>query len=95
MNSESDDLHDLFGYRVRGRSGDLGIVVEEQWSLRDDIDLELVVRGGVTGALVYLVPRRAVLDVSDERRTVTVDADAADFVPALRDDATVVLDLKS
>lgn len=72
-----------------GRHGELGIVEES----RPDDDLGLVVRGGVSHALAFHLPGGKLLEVSDEWRTVTADVDVADFVPSLRDDGTVVLQL--
>jgi hypothetical protein len=80
----------LVGYRLLGRYGDLGIVEGESSA---GGELMLVVRGGVSRALVFHVPMRRTLDVSAQRRTVTVDVDVADFVPSLGDDGTVVLEL--
>jgi hypothetical protein len=54
----------------------------------------LVVRGGVSRALVYRVPWRRIVEVSDEGSTLRADVDIADFVPSLGDDGTVVLELK-
>jgi len=85
-----DQLADLVGFRLLGRFGELGIV-EGRSSLGDDVTL--VARGGVSHALVYHVPERSILEVSAERRTVTVDVDVADFVPSLGNDGTVVLEL--
>lgn len=90
LNIRVDHLADLVGYRLLGRYGELGMV--EGASSPDD-DLTLVVRGGVSHALVYHVPGRRIQEVSAARRTVTVDVDVADFVPSLADDGTVVLEL--
>lgn len=72
-----------------GRYGELGTVVAVETMPDDD----LVVRGGVSQALVYRLPTRRIRDVSAELRTVTADVGVADFVPSLHDDGTVVLQL--
>ena len=87
--SAHDQLPDLVGYRVLGRYGELGTVVAAATT-----DHDLVVRGGVSHALVYVLPIRRIRDVSAKRRTVTADVDVEDFVPSLGDDGTVVLELK-
>lgn len=76
-----------------GRSGELGTVVDVELAPGTVDGPALVVRGGVSQALVYHVPSRQIVDVSNEHRTVTADADVADFVPLLRADGTVVLRL--
>lgn len=72
-----------------GRYGELGTIVAVETPPHDD----LVVRGGVSKALVYRLPTRRIREISAERRTVTADVDVADFVPSLHDDGTVVLQL--
>jgi len=93
LNVRGDHLSDLVGYRVLGRYGELGIVVEVELVNEDIDELALVVRGGASDALVYLVPSRRLLGISYENRTVTTEVDVADFVPYLLDDGTVLLRL--
>lgn len=76
-----------------GRYGELGTVVDTELAPGDMDGPALVVRGGVSEALVYHVPSRRILGVSNENCTVTVDADVTDFVPLLSADGTVVLRL--
>jgi hypothetical protein len=81
----------LVGFRVVGRHGELGVVVEPE----DDRDPSspLVVRGGVSSGLLYLVPPRCVEAIRSDRRTVVLDVDLHDFVPSLRADGVVELRL--
>ena len=90
LNTRDGHLGDVVGYRLLGRHGELGFVEGE---LSPDGDVKLVVRGGVSHALVYHVPRRRIVEVSAGRRTVTADVDVADFAPFLREDGVVVLEL--
>ncbi|MDH4102112.1 MAG: hypothetical protein OEW52_02910 [Thermoleophilia bacterium] len=76
-----------------GRYGELGTVVGMELAPGEIDGPALVVRGGVSERLVYLVPSRRIVGVSDENCTVTADADVADFVPLLSDDGTLVLRL--
>ncbi|HLG09420.1 MAG TPA: hypothetical protein VI409_12205 [Gaiellaceae bacterium] len=76
-----------------GRYGELGTVVDMELAPGELDGPALVVRGGVSEALVYLVPSRRIVSVSTESCTVTVDADVADFIPVLRDDGMIVLRL--
>ena len=78
-----------------GRYGELGTVVDTELAPGDTDGPALIVRGGVSEALLYHVPGRRILDVSNERRTVTADAHVADFVPILGGDGTVVLRMRS
>lgn len=84
---------DLVGYRVIGRHGELGIVVDGEVFRGAGDGPTIVVRGGVSDALLYNVPATRLLSISREARTVTVDVDVADFVPRLGDDGTVELHL--
>lgn len=74
-----------------GSHGGLGTVVGIEL-MTGDVDV-LIVRGGMSEALVYYVPSERIVEVSTESSTVLADADVADFVPHLRDDGTVVLHL--
>jgi hypothetical protein len=80
---------------VLGRYGELGTVVDTELAPGDMDGPALIVRGGVSEALVYHVPSRRILGVSNENCTVTADADVTDFVPFLSDDGTIVLRLGS
>jgi hypothetical protein len=75
---------------VLGRHGELGTVI----AVETTPEIDLVVRGGVSQALTYRLPRRRISHMSVKRRTVTADVDVADFVPSLATDGTVVLELK-
>ncbi len=86
-------LADLVGFRILGREGELGHIVDYE-------DLEgapgaavLVVRGGVSDSLVYHVPAMRLLSVSRETCTVRTDVDIADFVPRFGEGGTVELRL--
>jgi len=81
----------LIGYRVDGRHGRLGTVIDAEGEERETEQSEILVRGGASDALYYHVPSAAVVDVSLERRTVTLDLDVVDFTPRLRDDGSVDL----
>lgn len=80
---------DVVGYRALGRQGELGVVVGIE--AEDGRPSELVVRGGISAALTYYVPTAFVRTVSDDRRTIHLDADLSDFVPKLHEDGTVEL----
>jgi hypothetical protein len=80
----------LVGYRVVGRHGELGVVVDDE-RLRQFSDETIVVRGGVSDALLYHVPTELFRSISATSRTVTVDADVADFFPRLGQNGTVEL----
>jgi hypothetical protein len=81
---------DLVGFRALGRQGELGVVVDVADGLERRAR-ELVVRGGVTAALVYFVPETCVRAIASERRTLVCDVDVTDFVPTLHVDGTVEL----
>ena len=76
-----------------GRYGELGTVVDVELVPEAIDGPVLVVRGGISKALVYLVPSRRIVGVSTESCTVATDADVADFVPLLTDEGTVLLRL--
>lgn len=86
-------LPDLLGYRVRGRHGELGIVVDRRGFRGTGDDPTILVRGGVSDALLYHVPATRLRSVSRATRTATIDVDVADFVPRLGDDGSVELHL--
>ncbi|HET9437818.1 MAG TPA: hypothetical protein VFO64_06430 [Gaiellaceae bacterium] len=52
-----------------------------------------MVRGGVSSALLYVVPARRIEAVRPDRRTIVLDVDFHDFVPSLRADGIVELRL--
>lgn len=81
----------LTGFRVDGRHGRLGIVIDAESEGREVEQAEILVRGGASDALYYHVPTAVVTVVSRERRTVTLDLDVIDFTPRLRDDGSVDL----
>lgn len=89
---EHRDARSLLGYRVAGRHGSLGVVVELV-ELDDDLPL-LLAEGGTSGALVFHVPLSAVERVDDRERTVWIDEDVTSFVPSLREDGRVQLLLR-
>lgn len=80
---------DLVGFRAVGRYGELGVVVESQQSLTRGAGI--VVRGGVSSALLFLVPEARVHSIEPARRLVRLDVDLADFTPSLLGDGTVEL----
>lgn len=85
---------DLVGFQALGRHGELGVVV----GVADGGDghpQEIVIRGGVSSALIYFVPPAHVHAISPERRTVVLDVDLTDFVPTLRADGTIELRLSA
>ena len=86
---------DLVGYRMLGRHGELGRVVELEGIEGAPESSTLVVRGGVSDALIYHVPAMRLVSVSRETGTVEADVDVADFVPSLGDGGTVELRLSS
>ena len=79
----------IVGFEALGRHGALGVVVEVE-ELGEEAPV-LVVRGGVSKALVYHVPWARVRAVSRTERHVVLDLDLADFDPFLRDDGIVEL----
>lgn len=86
---------DLIGYRVLGRQGELGVVVDEDGLDAADETSTIAIRGGVSDALLYRIPVVLLVSVSHELRTATVDTDVAAFAPSLRDDGTIELTLAS
>lgn len=82
---------DLVGFRALGRAGsELGIVVERGRDAAGALD-EIIVRGGVSAALVYVLPSACVRAVSLERKAVVFDLDLIDLVPTLQPDGTIEL----
>lgn len=89
------DVRDLVGYRVLGREGELGVVVDEV-DVYDAYETSTIaIRGGVSDALLYRIPAALLVRVSRETRTAAVDVDVAAFVPNLREDGTIELNLRS
>jgi hypothetical protein len=85
---------DLLGFRAVGRHGALGVVVPSPHEVGDDSS-EIVVRGGVSQALLFFLPPERVRAVSSDDGTVVFDVDLADFVPNLREDGWVELRISS
>ena len=85
-------VSNVAGYSVIGRHGFLGTVVRARAEQGDGED-EIVLRGGISDALLFFVPATLVRSVSDRTRTVDVDVDVGDFVPRLGADGTVELHL--
>lgn len=86
-------LSDLVGYRLLGRQGELGCVVDLEGHEGMLEGSTIVVRGGVSDALIYHVPAMRLVSVSRETGTVRADVDVADFVPSFGDRGTVELRL--
>ena len=78
-----------------GRHGELGRVVAAEGLHGEPEGSTIVVRGGVSDALVYKVPATRVVGVSHEAGTVSANVDVADFVPSFGDGGTVALRLVS
>lgn len=81
------------GWRVLGRQGELGVVVEADNLAAPSEDSTIVVRGGVSDALQYHVPATHLVSISPVTRTLRVDVDVADFVPSFGEGGTVELRL--
>lgn len=88
-----DRFSDLVGYRVLGRQGELGRVVDLEGHQGAPESSALVVRGGVSDSLVYHVPAVRLVSVSRKTNTVRADVDVADFVPSFGDGGAVELRL--
>jgi hypothetical protein len=86
-----DRLTDLVGYRVLGRQGELGRVVDTEGAQDDPETSTIVVLGGVSDALVYHVPANVLVSISRETLTVRADVDVADFLPRFGQSGTVEL----
>lgn len=86
-------LSDLVGYRLLGRQGELGRIVHLEGLEGAPQSSTLVVRGGVSDALVYHVPAVRLMTVSRETGTARADVDVADFLPSFGDRGTVELRL--
>jgi hypothetical protein len=84
-------LTELAGYRVLGRQGELGRVVNWEGLEGASESSTLIVRGGVSGALVYHVPAMRLIGVSRETGTVSADVDVADFIARFGEGGTVEL----
>ena len=80
----------IVGYRALGHHGELGVVVDIRDEPNVDTDV-IVVRGGVSNALTYLVPAARVRALSCRDRTVSLEIDFPEFIPRLHDDGTVEL----
>lgn len=82
-------LASIVGFEACGRYGALGTVIEVVRGA--DAHATVVIRGGVSNALLFFVPCARVRSVSARRRTVILDVDLGDFDPSLREDGTVEL----
>ena len=82
-------LEHLNGFRVIGRHGYLGTVVDAN----PEAEERIVFRGGISDALVFRVPMTRVSSISASNRTVTLDVDIGDFTPRAGDNGTVELHL--
>ena len=76
-----------------GRQRELGRIVDLEDLERAPEGSTLVVRGGVSDALVYRVPAMRLVTISRETCTVRADVHVADFVPSFGDRGTVELRL--
>jgi hypothetical protein len=85
-------VFDLVGYRVLGRQGELGRVVDLE-DVEEPEGFALLVRGGVSDALIYHLPAIRLVGISHDTGTVAADVDVADFVPTFGDGGTVDLRL--
>ncbi len=86
---------DLIGYRVLGRHGELGTVVETNGIEAHEHDASLVVRGGSTDRLVFHLPVTRITEVRPRRRLVLSEVDVTDFEPSLNEDGDIDLRLSS
>jgi hypothetical protein len=78
---------------VLGRFGEIGRVVGTEREDNDPETIGLVVRGGISEALVFHVPAERLLRVSSARETVYADVDIADFLARLDQEGRVELRL--
>ena len=83
----------IVGYRAHGRLGDLGVVTQARRAAGSEEASIIVIRGGVSNGLVFVVPRTRVREIVHECQTVVVDADIMDFVPRLTGHGDVELRL--
>lgn len=83
----------VLGYSVRGRAGDLGVVVASGMTgLRSTSPpSELLVVGGRSSLLRFHIPMDHVASTSAEESALEVDVDIADFRGELNCDGTVEL----
>lgn len=79
----------IVGFEAHGRYGALGTVVDIECDA--ERPHTLVIRGGVSKALLFLVPCARVRAVSARTRTVILDVDLGDFDSSLLPDGTVEL----
>jgi len=89
-------LSNVVGYRVLGRHGQLGVVVADddaEGKLGTSDGETIVFRGGVSDALLFVLPRSRVRSISPSSRTLTVEVDVGDFSPRPGRDGTVELHL--
>lgn len=81
---------DLIGFRVLGRHGVLGHVVGVS-AAEPGVEAEVLIRGGVSRGLLYVVPEPRIRSVALRERTLVADVEFGDFVPSLQSDGTVEL----
>ena len=93
MKESLAELADLVGYRVLGRLGELGRVVELGGREQTSAPAVLVVRGGVSHSLIFHLPVGRLIGVSPETGTVATDVDVSDFIPRFVRDGAVELHL--
>jgi hypothetical protein len=79
----------IVGFEALGRHGALGVVIDV--SCEPASPPAVVIRGGVSDALLYYVPWTMITSISPKRRTLALDADLGDFASSLRDDGTIEL----
>lgn len=82
---------DLVGYRVLGRHGELGTVVEAESTDGAGGDGKLLVRGGTNERLMFHLPFARIHEILPAERTVILKVDVTDFTGRLNDDGTVGL----
>jgi hypothetical protein len=81
---------ELVGFEVLGRHGVLGVVIAVR-PREPGLEPSLWIQGGVSRALVYVVPVPRIRRVVPEEHAIVVDVDVGDFVPSLHSDGTVEL----
>jgi len=92
MKGRPRDISSLVGFSVRGRNGDLGIVVATGRDRGPAApEPELLVIGGRSFLLRFHIPVSHVSWASSEDGLVAVDVDVADFRAELAEDGGVEL----
>lgn len=80
----------VVGFTVRGRNGDLGVVVAAKREL-SAAEPELLVMGGSSRLLRFHIPESLVRSVSAKARSIETDLDVVDFAARAGDDGVVDL----